>query len=154
MSLTAAEVAEIIRLLDASSFGELRLEMADFKLVVRRSGSAPAVAEPAAPAPIPVAAVPAAPVPAPAPPPPDDPSLAAVTAPLLGVFYRAPKPGEPPFVEPGSRVEKDTVIGIIEVMKLMNPVRAGIAGEVAAVVAENGTLVEFGQTLIQVRKAG
>ena len=72
---------------------------------------------------------------------------------MLGVFYRAPKPGEPPFVEVGSEVEEDTIIGIIEVMKLMNTVRAGVRGEVAEILAENGTLVEFDETLLRVRKA-
>ena len=72
---------------------------------------------------------------------------------MLGVFYRAPKPGEPPFVEVGAKVEEDTIIGIIEVMKLMNTVRAGVRGEVAEILAENGALVEFDQTLLRVRKA-
>jgi acetyl-CoA carboxylase biotin carboxyl carrier protein len=70
---------------------------------------------------------------------------------LLGIFYRAPKPGEPPFVEVGSRVEPGTIIGIIEVMKLMNSVRAGVRGEVAAIPARNGELVEYGEALLFVR---
>jgi acetyl-CoA carboxylase biotin carboxyl carrier protein len=78
--------------------------------------------------------------------------LAAVPSPLLGVFYRAPKPGEPAFVEVGQRVEAETVIGIIEVMKLMNTVRAGVAGEIVAIPAQNGALVEYGQTLVQIRE--
>ena len=75
----------------------------------------------------------------------------AVAAPLLGVFYRAPKPGEPSFVEVGSRVIEETIIGIIEVMKLMNTVRAGVRGEIVAIPARNGELVEFGEALIFVR---
>jgi biotin carboxyl carrier protein len=71
---------------------------------------------------------------------------------LLGVFYRAPKPGEPPFVEVGDTVGPDTVIAIIEVMKLMNSVRAGVAGEVVEVLAQNGALVEYGEPLIRVRE--
>jgi acetyl-CoA carboxylase biotin carboxyl carrier protein len=74
-----------------------------------------------------------------------------VPAPLLGIFYRAPKPGEPPFIEVGTRVDPDTVIGIIEVMKLMNSVRAGVKGEVAEILAENGAAVEYGEILIRVR---
>jgi acetyl-CoA carboxylase biotin carboxyl carrier protein len=74
-----------------------------------------------------------------------------VPAPLLGIFYRAPKPGEPPFVEVGARVEADTIIGIIEVMKLMNTVRAGVRGEVVAIPASNGELVEYGEALLFVR---
>ena len=77
--------------------------------------------------------------------------LVEVKSPLLGVFYRAPKPGEPPFVEVGSRVEADSVIGIIEVMKLMNSARAGVSGEVVDIVAANGEMVEHGEVLMLVR---
>jgi acetyl-CoA carboxylase biotin carboxyl carrier protein len=76
-----------------------------------------------------------------------------VTAPLLGTFYRAPKPGAPPFVEIGSAVEKETIIGIIEVMKLMNTVRAGTSGRVVDILAQDGALVEYGETLMRVSKA-
>ncbi len=75
-------------------------------------------------------------------------------APLLGTFYRAPKPGAPPFVEVGAAVEADTIVGIIEVMKLMNTVRAGVRGTVAEVLAADGALVEFGEILLRVRKSG
>ena len=146
MSLTAEEVSEIVRLLDASSFDELRLEIGALKLTLRR-GAAPEAAE-AVPAP-------AVPPPTAAPPPPPDTSgLAAIPAPLLGIFYRAPKPGEAPFVEIGSHVEPDTMIAIIEVMKLMNPIRAGIAGEIVEILADNATLVEYGQVLMRVREPG
>lgn len=72
---------------------------------------------------------------------------------MLGTFYRAPKPGALPFVEVGAAVEADTVIGIVEVMKLMNTVRAGMRGTVVAVVAQDGALVEYGETLIRVAVA-
>jgi acetyl-CoA carboxylase biotin carboxyl carrier protein len=83
--------------------------------------------------------------------PPSEPGLADVPCPFLGIFYRASKPGEPPFVEVGSKVEEDTVIGIIEVMKLMNSVRAGVKGEVVEILGENGALVEYGEILLRVR---
>ena len=83
-----------------------------------------------------------------------DPDVQDLPAPLLGTFYRAPKPGAPPFVEVGARVEVDTIVGIIEVMKLMNTVRAGVRGTVAEVLAADGALVEFGETLLRVRKTG
>jgi acetyl-CoA carboxylase biotin carboxyl carrier protein len=72
-----------------------------------------------------------------------------VTAPLLGTFYRAPKPGAAPFVEVGSAVEPETVIAIIEVMKLMNTVRAGRAGRVTEILVTDGALVEYGQPLLR-----
>ena len=77
--------------------------------------------------------------------------LIEVRSPLLGVYYRAPKPGEPAFVEVGARVEEDTVIGIIEVMKLMNSARAGVKGEVVEILAVNGEMVEHGEALMLVR---
>ena len=83
-----------------------------------------------------------------------DPNAVDVRSPLLGIFYRAPKPGEAAFIEIGTQVEADTVIGIIEVMKLMNSVRAGVKGEVVEIPAANSALVEYGETLIRVRPAG
>ena len=77
--------------------------------------------------------------------------LIDVRAPMLGVFYRAPKPGADPFVAPGARVQPDTVIGIIEVMKLMNSVAAEVSGEVVEVLAKDGDLVEYDQVLMRVR---
>jgi len=79
-----------------------------------------------------------------------DPALVAVRAPLLGTFYRAPKPGAPPFVDVGASVEPDTIVGIIEVMKLMNTVRAGTSGVVREIRARDGTLVEYGETLLSI----
>jgi acetyl-CoA carboxylase biotin carboxyl carrier protein len=75
-----------------------------------------------------------------------------VAAPLLGTFYRAPRPGAPPFVEVGSLVQEDTVIAIIEVMKLMNTVRAGMRGRVSAILVADGTLVEYGQALLRIER--
>jgi len=74
-------------------------------------------------------------------------------SPLLGTFYRSPKPGAPPFVQVGSQVEADSIIGIIEVMKLMNTVRAGVRGTVAEFLAADGALVEYGEVLLRVRKS-
>ena len=72
---------------------------------------------------------------------------------MLGTFYRAPKPGAPPFVEVGAEVEADTVIGIIEVMKLMSTVRAGLRGRVTQILASDGVLVEFGEVLLRISPA-
>ena len=162
MSLTGADVAEILRLLEGSSFDELELEMNGTKLVLRRGGAAPRATEAPAARTVPpsvahagAAATTAAtatatakmPMPAAAA---DTADGEAVTAPLLGTFYRAPKPGAPPFVEIGSEVQEDTVIAIIEVMKLMNSVRAGRSGRVTAILVGDGTLVEFGQPLVRI----
>ncbi len=74
--------------------------------------------------------------------------FAAVVAPLPGTFYRAPRPGAPPFVEEGDAVGADTVIAIIETMKLMNSVHAGTPGRVARICLENGEFAPLGATLL------
>lgn len=144
MTLTAADVAEILRLVEQSSFDELNIEIDGTKINLRRG--APATAATVA------ASAPATPAPAPAVAAFSDPGAENVPAPLLGTFYRAPKPGAPPFVKVGSQVEPDTIIGIIEVMKLMNTVRAGVRGTVTEMLAADGELVEYGATLLRVRK--
>jgi len=148
VSLTAADVAEIMRLLEQSSFDELTLEMEGIKLSLRRGATAVAVPPTLAPAPTPVSAhepVKSASA---------DPNVQDVVAPLLGTFYRAPKPGAPPFVEVGATVTEDTVVAIIEVMKLMNTVRAGVRGTVVEILPVDGALVEYGEPLLRVRKPG
>jgi acetyl-CoA carboxylase biotin carboxyl carrier protein len=74
-----------------------------------------------------------------------------IRSPMVGTFYRSPEPGAPPFVEPGTRVEPSTIVCIIEVMKLMNSVAAGVSGVVTQVFAGNAQLVEHGQPLIAIR---
>lgn len=150
MTLTAKDVAEIMRLLEESSFDSLSLEINGIKLNLQR-GSAACV--PSAPESVnsAEAAVPAKRHATPKAKPPSEFGLRDVVSPLLGVFYRAPKPGEPPFVEIATKVTADTVVGIIEVMKLMNSVRAGVAGEVVEILGENGALVEYGEILLRVR---
>ena len=155
MSLTAADIAEIARLLDESHFTDLKLETGGLKLRIRRQGGSYApryedeeeeVAEAQTPSPEPMPL-----------------GLEAgaaragevdVPAPLLGNFYEAPRPGDPPFIKPGDRVDEETIIGIIEVMKLMNPIRAGVSGTVVAILAQNGAAVEEGGALIRVKVEG
>ena len=176
MSFTHDDVQRIIQLLNTSHFDELHIEADGIKLDLRRNGAGAAqpVAS-ASPAPVrsasdaaPVAAVgssaaPAAGNNAPAATASSNAPAASgaatssaaglidVRAPMLGVFYRAPKPGADPFVAPGARVQPDTVIGIIEVMKLMNSVAAEVSGEVVEVLAKDGDLVEYDQVLMRVR---
>jgi acetyl-CoA carboxylase biotin carboxyl carrier protein len=145
--LTSEDVQDILRLLDTLPFGELRLRTSRFELTLCRDGAGewtqqtritaePEILPPASPAPDQdPPARPAAPagsagsagsagVAAPRA------GLAEVRAPLPGTFYRAPRPGAPPFVELGSPVGPDTVVGIVETMKLMNSVCAGQHGTV------------------------
>jgi acetyl-CoA carboxylase biotin carboxyl carrier protein len=77
--------------------------------------------------------------------------LVDVRAPMVGIFYRAPAPGEAPFVELGNRVSVGQTICILEAMKLMNELEAELSGEVVEILVENGTPVEYDQVLMRVR---
>ena len=74
--------------------------------------------------------------------------LIALRAPMLGTFYRAPSPGAKPFVEVGDKVSPDDTVCLVEVMKLFNSIKAGVAGTVVKLLVENGAMVEHGQPLI------
>lgn len=76
--------------------------------------------------------------------------LIPIKSPMLGIFYRAPKPGEPPFVKDGSDVEENTTVCTIEVMKLFTTIKAGIRGRIKRICVEDGALVEHGQSLFLV----
>jgi acetyl-CoA carboxylase biotin carboxyl carrier protein len=160
MDLDLEELAAVIELLDKADFTDFRYEKGDLRIAVRRGGppladDAPpartgearsaAVSAPAGPSPQVSPALPTV-----APTVPDD-GTVLIRSGMLGTFYRSPKPGDAPFVEIGDKVEIDSVVGIVEVMKLMNSVAAGVAGEVTAVHAQNGDLVEFDQPLFSVR---
>lgn len=172
MSLTAADVAEILRLLEQSSFDELNLEINGTKLSLKRGAAAArdagaaafgaqagagaasrtdalstagsGVTAGAAPNQSAAHAAPARTA---------DPDIHDVPAPLLGTFYRSPKPGAPPFVEVGAAVTEETIVAIIEVMKLMNTVRAGVRGTVAEILPADGTLVEYDEPILRIRKS-
>jgi acetyl-CoA carboxylase biotin carboxyl carrier protein len=77
--------------------------------------------------------------------------VVCVAAPMVGTFYRAPAPGATPFVEPGDRVTADDTVCLVEVMKLFNSVKAGVAGTVESILVENGGLVQHGQPLMLIR---
>jgi acetyl-CoA carboxylase biotin carboxyl carrier protein len=154
VSLTAADVAEIMRLVEQSGFDSLTLEMDGIKLSLRRGGFSELAETSPGPTQAPAPTVKAAPPVVTAAPAAADPNLHEVTAPLLGTFYRAPKPGAPPFVEVGVQVVEETIVAIIEVMKLMNTVRAGVSGTVTEILVADGALAEYGETLLRVRKAG
>src|SRR4051794_21612049 len=168
MGLTDEDVREILRIIDESELDELRIETPDFRLHVRRGGAPLPPVEAADPAPSRAAPAPpsdgaaapearepgaeAAPPGAPAPSASSN-GASAIEAPMLGTFYRASAPGEEPFVDVGSQVEPDTVVCLIEVMKMMNAVKAGVSGTVVEVCARNAELVEYGEPLFRVDAA-
>src|SRR5262249_6436672 len=157
MTITYDDVQNILKIIDSSALEEVHLELGDFKLVVRRhgaSGTAPAIAQASAtsgPMPTPAratsghidaaATTPARETARPASPRSSTPRSHGVEikAPMVGTFYRAPAPGAPPFVEVGSIVDEDDTVCILEVMKLMNSIKAGCRGRVAEICAENAT---------------
>lgn len=142
LPLTHEDIAEIAAILDSSGYRELDLSTRRFRLRVAKgngaeggvtqewqwAGSAADIATDAA-------ATQA------------DPD--AICSPLPGTFYHAPQPGAPPFVQPGDEVGPETVIGIVETMKLMNPVHAGRAGRIAEILVGDGTLVAKGEALMR-----
>ncbi len=142
LPLTAEDVAELAAIIEASPYRELDLSTRRFRLRLARgdgthagltqewqwAGSAPEVASADADHSA-------------------DPD--AVSAPLPGTFYHAPQPGAPAFVAVGDEVAPETVVGIVETMKLMNPVHAGRAGTVAEVLVPNATMVAKGQPLLR-----
>ncbi|WP_018132460.1 acetyl-CoA carboxylase biotin carboxyl carrier protein [Effusibacillus pohliae] len=161
------EIRELVRLIDETSVTELNVEAAGTKLVIKKelgvaapvavqsaAVQAPAVVQ-AAPAPAaPAAAAPAEPAKAEEKgkvAPEEDPTLHKIVSPMVGTFYAAPAPGAEPYVRVGSKVNEKTVVCIVEAMKLMNEIEADVRGEIAAVLVENGQLVEYGQPLFLVK---
>lgn len=171
MNLTDEDVREILRLLDESPYDELKLETDRFKLTLKNTGQAswmqksgrtqafvphapelqlsePQLSEPQWPEPKsrppaePPVTVPGA-----------NGELREIRAPMPGTFYRAPSPGAEPFTEVGMAVTENTILGLVETMKLMNSVMAGCRGEVVEICAGNGALVEVEDTLMRIRVA-
>jgi acetyl-CoA carboxylase biotin carboxyl carrier protein len=149
MDLTEDDVMQILQFMAASDFEQLRLEMGDLKIVVNKRVGPSSGVEPVDVLTAPKSQEaqdiyerqgrPEADTPAN--------GLVPIQAPILGIFYTAPQPGAPPFVEVGSVVGDDTTVCIIEVMKLFTAIKAGRRGRIARVCAENGQLVEYDQTL-------
>jgi acetyl-CoA carboxylase biotin carboxyl carrier protein len=161
MKFTNEDVKEILQLLDATKYDELHLETERFKLTLRRnrdsgdwSQETQVVSAPNLIKASPVALVAVDNADGVATVKHRDPREAAwmnVRAHLPGTFYRAPKPGAPPFVEIGSTVEEDTVVGIIETMKLMNAVHAETRGQVVEICFENAQFAEKDAVLMRIK---
>jgi len=150
------KIKQVVDLMKKSDLSEFEIQDQEFKLRIKRDVAGRAPAAPAAPvaaAPAPVAAAPApvAAAPAPAAPAAADPSIKLVTSPMVGTFYATPSPDNPPFVTVGSPIKADSVVCIIEAMKVMNEIQAELSGTVVECLVANGTSVEFGQPLFRVK---
>ena len=156
MQLSPDDVRDVLRVLDSSGLAELHLETAELTLTLRREGAAGWTAEqqvlrtpvvesesganrPSEEAPPTASEV--------------GEGLVAVRPPLLGTFYRAPQPGAPPFVDVGDAVDEETVVGIVETMKMMTPVHAGVRGTVVEFRTGNGEFAPDDAVLCVVRPA-
>ena len=144
MELTDEDLREILDLIEPSKFDYFEIEYRGLKLTVSKTPvSAPARSSTPAPASEPALGprkhreIPA--------------GLVAIPAPMVGIFYPAPEPGAPPFVRAGDRVEPDTTVGLIEVMKVFTAVTAGLGGVIADALAGDARGVEYGEPLFLVR---
>ena len=148
------DIKAIIDLMKKNSVSEFELEKQDFKIRLKRGMSGGVVsAEEGGPqvisyAPMPAALPPAAPAAAPAAPTSTD---ADIKSPMIGTFYRSPSPDSAAYAEIGTEVGPDTVVCIIEAMKVMNEIKAEVRGVITQIIAENAKPVEFGQPLFKVR---
>ncbi|RLQ98275.1 acetyl-CoA carboxylase biotin carboxyl carrier protein [Falsibacillus albus] len=164
--LKVQEIRELIKLVDQSSIDEFVYEYEGSKIEMKKRGEAVVAAQPvqqaAAPAPSapPAPAAPAAPAPeAPAaavqetvqPAAEDDANLHKITSPMVGTFYASPSPDADLYVKTGSRVGEDTVVCIVEAMKLFNEIEAEVNGEIVEILVKDGQLVEYGQPLFLVK---
>lgn len=147
------EIRTLIDLMKKNGVAVFKMEREGFKITLKTSeaggpvhfvtsGSAPAAQPaPAAPAPAEVPAAPAAVVEA----------GIEIKSPMVGTFYASPSPDSPAFITPGQQVTPDTVVCIIEAMKVMNEIKAEVSGTVVEICAENGKPVQFGQALFRLK---
>ncbi len=158
MSSSIEKISALLAMMKENDIVELELEEGDFSVALRKQGAFAAAMQPmAAPMPMmqamPAAAAAPAAAPVPAPAAAADPGVGQIKSPIVGTFYRAPSPEMAAFVQEGDTVKKDTVVCIIEAMKIMNEIRAEADGKIEKVLVESGEPVEYGQPLFLIRKA-
>ena len=164
MQLDHDELHRLLAALADSDIQEFRLEGEDFRLEIRRNLPSSTVVSPSSASmpqaiveetSLPVSSRVDSPPVTPSNPPPSVPAsradLVEITAPMVGTFYSAPAPGEPSFVELGSRIGVGQPVCILEAMKLMNELESEVSGEIIEILIDNGTPVEFGQVLMRVK---
>ncbi len=125
------DVHQIFKLMKDSNFQEIRLEFANLKLDLKKSAVNPGAVQPA-----PLSAGGS-----------KGKELTPIAAPMLGLFFRSSKPGDPPHAEPGQEIREEDVVCAIEVLHQRHPVKAGVRGRIKQICALDGQMVEFKQTL-------
>jgi acetyl-CoA carboxylase biotin carboxyl carrier protein len=136
------QIEKLILLMKQHDLAELQVKQGDFEFAARRGEKPQVLAVPAG----------GVPVPAPAPLACDEGAKPGkeITSPIVGTFYRAPAPDQPPYKETGDRVTPEDVVGLVEAMKVMNEIKAGVSGTIRKVLVENAAPVEFGTPLFLV----
>lgn len=166
MEWTEKQILDTLRMIETSEYDEVRIETADFRLHVRKTGARACLGAAAVPATMSVSAAPMAAQPAavasPAVTPtaasrpaqaehPDEappPGILVVRAPMIGTFYRAPAPHAPPFTDVGVTVKRDDTVCLLEVMKLFNTIKAGADGKIVRILAQNAATVQKDEALL------
>jgi acetyl-CoA carboxylase biotin carboxyl carrier protein len=157
MELTDDDVLEILKIFEQSKFDFLQLQQGERKITISKGGYVPTGAAPAA--------MPSSASPSPEGQTPEQPArpsadkavpdgLDAITAPMVGKFYAAPSPSDPPYVEVGTKVTTGATVGLIEVMKVFASIKTEISGTIERILVNNGEFVEFGQPLFLIRPDG
>ena len=140
------QIKGIISLMESSNLTEFEIEEKDLKLRIKRgSENAPALIA------TPAAATPIASAPTPTPVSSEEEGVTLMKSPMVGTFYRAPSPDNPPFIEAGQKAAKGAILCIIEAMKVMNEIKAESSGTVIEILVENGENVEYGQPLFKIK---
>jgi acetyl-CoA carboxylase biotin carboxyl carrier protein len=145
-------IKQVIDLMKRSELSEFEFEEEGFKLrLSRKNGDAPQIVQ-AAPSPLPAAPAPVAES-AESPIPVEDKNITTVKSPMVGTFYSAGSPESPAFVKVGDKIGSESIVCIIEAMKVMNEIQAELSGTVTELLVENGEAVEYGQPLFKVKTA-
>lgn len=138
--LSLAEIQELIKTIDNSTLEKFEFECDEYRLALKK-GSTAATAVIAQPVAAEQEQLPAV----------DEKEMIEITAPMVGTFYTATEPGGEPFVKVGSQVNADSIICILEAMKLFTEIEADVSGEIVEIFAKDGDLVEYGQPLFSVK---
>ena len=139
--LNIAEIQALIKTLDNSSIEKFEYECDEYRLSLKKASSEVVVKAAQAEPVVEEAAADEA----------EEKELIEITAPMVGTFYSAAEPGAEPFVKVGSKIDADSVICILEAMKLFTEVEADVSGEIVEILVKDGDLVEFGQPLFSVK---
>jgi acetyl-CoA carboxylase biotin carboxyl carrier protein len=154
-SLNMDEIRELADLVDEHGFTDFEFENENIRVRLSKQVAAPVFSAPQSyqPAPLSAAAPQTTPVVETAAAPVDeDAGLFKITSPIVGTFYRSPAPDKPSYVSEGSQVSPETIVCIVEAMKLMNEIQAETSGEIVKIYVENGQPVEYGQPLFGIKK--